>query len=712
MEVKKDILWRVYLSFIGLMLVGLAILGRAVYIQSAEGEKWLAMAKAQEQKFFDIQAERGSIYSDDGSMLSISVPYFDIYIDFEADGLTKEKGKLFREKLDSLSNCLSGFFHDKSAQAYKAELKKGYAEHERYHLLHKNISYNEYKQLRKFPLLRLDPNSGGMVFSTGSKRLAPFGLMANRTIGLARDFVDEKGRVRNSNVGLELSYDAVLKGEGGKKLMQRISPGVYIPIEGSEVEPRRGRDIKTTLNVNIQDIAQNALQRMMVANKAVSGTCIVMEVSTGQIKAMANLGKNNDDTYSERKNFAIEAREPGSTFKLATLLALMEDGYANNNTQVDLENGKWMVNGKWVYDSEPHQNRQVSLKEAFKRSSNVGMAKLVTRFYETQPIKFVDHLRKLRMHQKSGVDLKGEDMPTLKNPENRRQWNKISLPWLSFGYGVNVTPLQTLALYNAVANNGVMMKPYLVSSIQENGMDLENFGPMVLDPHIAGPNTLNALRSCLEGVCNEEGGTAYQLFKDSPFKVAGKTGTSLVAKPHRGYVDQIHLSSFAGYFPADKPRYSCIVVIENCIGAKFYYGGKIAAPVFKEVADKLYALEINEQNYKAVRSVYDSASYFFAGRIHEFKEMLNLLGWNYRDSAGTAEWGQVYAHQSKPVLASSSWKGRQLPDLQGMGMKDALYVVEKMGLVARLKGRGKLVAQSLPAGTIVKKKEIIELVFN
>jgi cell division protein FtsI (penicillin-binding protein 3) len=235
---------------------------------------------------------------------------------------------------------------------------------------------------------------------------------------------------------------------------------------------------------------------------------------------------------------------------------------------------------------------------------------------------------------------------------------------------------------------------------------------MVLDPHIAGPNTLNALRSCLEGVCNEEGGTAYQLFKDSPFKVAGKTGTSLVAKPHRGYVDQIHLSSFAGYFPADKPRYSCIVVIENCIGAKFYYGGKIAAPVFKEVADKLYALEINEQNYKAARSVYDSASYFFAGRIHEFKEMLNLLGWNYRDSAGTAEWGQVYAHQSKPVLASSSWKGRQLPDLQGMGMKDALYVVEKMGLVARLKGRGKLVAQSLPAGTMVKKKDIIELVFN
>ena len=712
MEVKKDILWRVYMSFIGIMLLGLLILGKAVYIQQAQGDKWLAMAKAQEQKFFDIQAERGSIYSDDGSMLSISVPYFDIYVDFKADGLRADKGKLFRENLDSLSYFLSKFFRDKPASLYKKELQLGYRLKDRYFLLRKNLSYNEYKQVKKFPLLRLDPNKGGMILNMESKRLAPYGLMANRTIGLAREYQDADGSIHHSNVGLELSYDSILKGEGGKRLMQRISPGVYIPVEGTQVEPRQGRDIQTTLNVNIQDIAQNALQKMMVANSCVSGTCIVMEVATGQIKAMANLGKNADCSYSERMNYAIEAKEPGSTFKLATMIALLEDGLANNNSLVDLENGKWEVNGKWVYDSEIHTVRMTTLREAFKRSSNVGMAKMIMKHYEAEPTRFIDHLKKLHLHQRTGIDLKGEAGPVLRNPEDKRNWSRLSLPWLSFGYGVNVSPLQTLTLYNAIANNGVMVKPYLVSSIQENGLEIERFSPSIVEDRIVSTATLNALKSCLVGVCHEDGGTAYSLFKDCPYKVAGKTGTSLVAKPHRGYKDNIHQSSFAGFFPADHPKYSCIVVIENYPGAKNYYGGKIAAPVFKEVADKLYALEINENNYHRQANRTDSATYFFAGEMKAIKEVFKSLGWKYRDSAADSEWGQVYAKQGQPVVAGQTLVKKLLPEMKGMGMKDAVFLLEKMGLEVTVRGRGRLVYQSLPPGSAVRKKEKIQLEFN
>jgi cell division protein FtsI (penicillin-binding protein 3) len=378
---------------------------------------------------------------------------------------------------------------------------------------------------------------------------------------------------------------------------------------------------------------------------------------------------------------------------------------------VDLENGRWEVNGKWVYDSEFHNSREVTLREAFKRSSNVGMAKLVMRYYESSPQKFIDHLQKLRFHQKSGIDLTGEEKPILRSP-GERYWSKVSLPWLSFGYGVNVSPLQTLTLYNAIANNGVMMKPYLVSSILENGLEVETYGPEVLDNRIAGPSTLNALRSCLEGVCNEEGGTAAFLFRNTPYKVAGKTGTSLVAKPGRGYKDHIHQSSFAGYFPADKPKYSCIVVIENRIGAEIYYGGKVAGPVFKEIADKLYAWEINEANYKPEKNKSDSATYFFAGKMQEIKQVFGLLGWSFRDSSSNVEWGRVYAKQGQPVLSGQSMVNKKMPDLKGMGVKDALFLLEKMGLSVKIKGQGKLSFQSVAAGSMINKKDKVQLEFN
>ncbi len=592
MEIKRDILWRVNLCFLCIVIFSLVILGRVIYIQQFQGAYWKQQAKQQQQKVIETEADRGTIYSEEGDMLSTSIPYFDIYIDFDADGLREKNGKRFKENIDSLSLSLAAFFKDKSAAQYKKELQAQYnnKNRNRYYLFKKNLSFNQYKQLRDFPLVRLGKNKSGFMAEVKNKRLNPYGLLANRTIGLSREFIDSDGKIRSTNVGLEHTYDSLLRGESGKKLVRYIAGGVYVPVEGYEIEPEQGKDIVTTLDVNMQDIAETALLKMMNSNECDHGTCIVMEVKTGKIKAIANLGKNEKGEYWENLNYAILASEPGSTFKLATMLALLEDGVATLDSKVDLEKGVWQVSRRTVYDSERHNKTEVTLKQAFEHSSNVGMAKMIWNNYSKNPMKYINHLRKLRMNELSGIDLIGETSPIIKTPKSKT-WSATTLPWMSFGYEVLVSPLQTLMLYNAVANDGKMMKPYLVSEIKQGGMTVKKIQPQVLEEKICSDNTLRQLKEALNGVCGEEGGTGYKLFKNSLYPVAGKTGTALVANGNRGYADRIYQSSFAGYFPANDPKYSVIVVIKNKPFAKQFYGGTVAGPVFKEIADKLFALQ-------------------------------------------------------------------------------------------------------------------------
>ncbi|MGZ5247178.1 MAG: peptidoglycan D,D-transpeptidase FtsI family protein, partial [Flavitalea sp.] len=642
MEVKKDILWRVYLAYLGIIIFSLVIIGKVIYIQRFQGEQWLSMARQQQQRVVEVDADRGTIYSEDGSMLSTSIPFFDIYVDFGAEGLREKNGKRFKENIDSLSYSLSKFFADASKEDYKKKLQNGFRKKNRYYPLKKNLSFQQYKALRDFPLVRQGKNKSGFIAEVKHKRLNPFGLLANRTIGLSREFVGKDGKIRNTNVGLEKTYDNVLKGASGSKLVRFLAGGVYVPIDGSEIEPEHGKDIISTIDVNIQDITETALLRMMIENECAHGTAIVMETSTGKVKAIANLGRRTDGTYWEDLNYAIRASEPGSTFKLATMLALLEDEKAKLNSQVNLENGVWKVSRRTVYDSERHDRTNVSLKDAFAYSSNVGMAKMVMQHYGSDPEGFIKHLKKLHFNELSGIDLVGETDPVVKSPKSKT-WSKTSLPWMSFGYEVLVSPLQTLMLYNAVANNGKMMKPYLVNSVQLNGLVMEQFNPMVLEEEICSESTLSALKESLEAVCNMEGGTGYNLFKGSPYKVAGKTGTALVANGNRGYADHIYQSSFAGYFPASKPKYSIIVVIKNKPFAKKYYGGAVAGPVFKEIADKLFALDISERqsevNYTLTK---DSTRFFYAGYYPEMKEVMTELKVNYKDSSSGAEWAKMY----------------------------------------------------------------------
>jgi cell division protein FtsI (penicillin-binding protein 3) len=680
-----------------------------VYIQQVQGSYWREQAKDQQQKFVEIDAQRGTIYSEDGRMLSTSTPYFDIYIDFAAEGLREKNGQRFENNLDSLSLGLATLFNEKSKASWRRELKNGYQRKNRYYLLKKNITFQQYKQLRSLPLVRLGKDKSGFIAEVKDKRLNPFGLLANRTIGLSREYIDSGGTMRSMNVGLEKTYDDQLRGESGKRLMRKIAAGVFVPVDGSEIEPQNGKDIITTLDVNIQDITENALLNVLTANECEYGTCIVMEVATGKIKAIANLSRRNDGSYWENFNYAIQASEPGSTFKLATMLSLLEDQLVTLQQHVNLEGGSWNVNGRTVYDTEDH-GTDATVKQAFEHSSNVGMAKLTMTYYAKNPTRFINHIKKLRFDQTTGIDLLGETKPVIKTPKSK-SWSATSLPWMSFGYEVMVSPLQTLMLYNAIANGGKMMKPYLVNAVQENGMKIHENQPQVLEETVCSAKTLNLLRECLEGVCTD--GTGMELFKGAPYKAAGKTGTALMADGNRGYKDHIYQSSFAGYFPAEHPQYSCIVVIRNKPFAPVYYGAKIAGPVFKEIADKLYALNSDQsRGLKQLALKKDSSYYLYAGATEDIKEVMERLRMKYRDSAKTDEWGAMYAVNYQPVLNNRKVSNNIMPDMRGMGIKDALFLLENRHMKVVFHGRGKVISQSIEPGSYVNKNQMVTLELN
>jgi cell division protein FtsI (penicillin-binding protein 3) len=701
LEVKQDILWRVYLSFLAIVLISMAIVGKAFYIQQFEGAYWRSKSDSLHQKFVDLAAERGTIYSEDGSMLSTSIPFFDIYIDFEAEGLREKNGRRFRENLDSLSGALAGYFKDQPRAAYRRQLQQGYLNKDRYFLLKKNLSFDQYKMLRSFPLVNQGKNKSGFIAEVKSKRLNPFGLLANRTIGLAR--------ANSQKVGLERTYDSLLKGENGSKLVRFIAGGVGVPVEGYEIDPEDGKDILTTIDVNIQDIAQSALMKMMTENECANGTCIVMEVATGKIKAIANLGRRSDGQYWEDLNYAIRASEPGSTFKLATLLAVLEDKFVTLDKMVDLEGGKWHVNKRTVYDSETHGLHHVTVQKAFEHSSNVGMAKLAMNYYAGKPMQFVNHLKKLHFDEPSGVGLVGETKPIIKTPKSKT-WSATTLPWMSFGYEVLVSPLQTLMLYNAVANNGRMMKPSLVNAIQANGLTVQQNEPEVLEEEICSRETLEMLKTCLEGVVIDGTGKTLQ----SPYySIAGKTGTALVANGKHGYADHIYQSSFAGYFPADRPVYSCIVVIKNKPFAKKFYGAAVAGPVFKEIADKLNALHTGHAGKEVLKSIRaDSTGFYYAGETRDMRYLLETLKVKYTDSASQSLLGSMYANNYRPVVNEKPVDKNLIPNVKGMGLKDALFLLENMNLKVQASGRGKVVSQSIEPGTWLKKNQTISLELN
>jgi len=701
-EIKRDILWRVYLSFLGVVLLSFIVLGRAVYIQRVEGNYWRSMSDSMHQKFIELDAERGTIYSEDGEMLSTSVPYFDIYMDLAADGLRDKNGKRFKENIDSFAIAIARFFGDKSSREYKKELKKAYSEKDRYFLLKKGLTFEQYKEFRTFPLVRLGRNKSGVIAEIQSKRLNPFGLLAKRTIGLARD--------NAQNVGLERTYDTWLKGTTGKRLVRFISGGAAVPVDGYEIEPEDGKDIVTTLDIQIQDIVESALMKMLVQSEAQYGTCIVMETKTGKIKAIANLGRDKEGDYNESLNYALQATEPGSTIKLATLLAVLDHGSSSINDLVNVgSTGSAYVGVRMVNDDERASEPVLTLRECFAHSSNVGMGMVAYKAFASEPDLYKNYLQKFHLDKKTGIDLLGEGTPRLPKLKRNRE-GLHAMVTASFGYAIQVTPLQTLTLYNAIANNGKMMKPYLVNSIKSNGLTVKEFAPTVVEEQLVKPRIVKDARACMEAVVTE--GTAKDVFKDFSFPVAGKTGTAHVADGTYEYSDGVYQASFVGYFPADEPEFTCIVVIKTKPHAVFHYGGQLAAPVFREIAVKLYAQYLEGKKTSPLQLVADSSSYYYSGYAPDVKNVFTSLNVSHIDSSYKNSWCWIYNSSYQPVLKAETISKNTMPDVKSMTLKDALYLLENMNLKVQVKGRGKVVAQDILPGTAIKKNQTVTLLLN
>ncbi len=701
MEVKKDILWRVYLSYLLIVGICLFIFGKAVYIQQVQGHYWRSMSDSLHQRIEEVDPERGTIYSEDGKMLSTSIPQFDIYIDFAADGLREKSGVRFRDNLDSLSYRLSELFKDNSEGEYKRMLLHGYKTKDRYFLLKKNISYRQYQEMKTFPLVRLGRNKSGFIASLKTIRLNPYKMFAYRTIGLARD---------SSKVGLERTYDTLLKGVSGRRLVRYIAGGVSVPVEDYQIEPENGKDIVTTLDVFIQEVAENALLKMMTKNEAEHGCAIVIETKTGKIKAIANLGRRNDGNYAEDFNYAISPSEPGSTFKLATMMSLLEDKKINLESQVNLNGGVWQINGQTVYDSEKHGRMMVSAKQAFELSSNVGMAKMAYANYAHNPNQFIGHLHQMKLDTLTGIDITGERGSIIHKPGSRF-WNANSLPWMAFGYNIEVTPLQTATLYNAVANNGKMMRPYLLSSVKDEGEVIDARTPYVTVDKLCSDETIKQLQACLEGVCIE--GTAAELFKNTTYKVAGKTGTALVANGSKGYDDMIYQSSFAGYFPAENPQFTCVVVIKNKPHAAEFYGARVAGPVFKEISDRLYTTYVRQVNYAPATVKNDSSNFQYAGLKQDLAQVLNVVKVPYRDDGkNVEELVSMSGTKYSTYFTEKMFANNYMPSLKGLGLKDAVVLCEGMGLKVNVKGKGRVVAQSISEGQSVGHGQLLNIELN
>jgi cell division protein FtsI (penicillin-binding protein 3) len=697
MTIKKDILWRVAMVYIILLLFGLCIIARIVYLQFVEVGELTKKAVQLSVKDIEIEPNRGDILACDGRLLATAVPFYEIRIDLSKNTIPRD---MFLENLDSLALCLSKLFQNKPKNAYRLELAEARSTENRYYLLKRKIDFQQLKKLRTFPLFRLGKNKGGLIVVQNSVRFLPHGDLAARTIGYLTK--SEDGNI----VGIEGSFDNALRGVKGVKLMQRITGNVWMPInDENEVEPIEGFDVVTTIDLNIQDVAEEALRKQLEKHEAHHGTAILMEVKTGEVKAIANLERDKDGNYRELYNYGIaESTEPGSTFKLASLMAALEDGYVNLEDTVDTGNGTIKFYDKVISDSHEKGFGKISIQKVFELSSNVGVAKIINRYYKGHEEQFIKRIYSFGLNKKQNLDIKGEGIPEIKYPGDKL-WSGISLPMIAHGYEVRLTPLQILSFYNAVANNGKLIKPRFVKELRNHGQTIKTFEPDVMVPNICSMSTIRKVRKMLEGVVLR--GTAMNL-RDSSLQIAGKTGTAQIAKKNKGYRQDAKISyqaSFAGYFPADNPKYSCIVVV-NAPSKDVYYGNLVAGPVFKEIAQKVNAtsFELHDEMIAGKNHLKVETPSVKSGSWNEVEESLDELGIPVEEKSDKiGNWVSASKNENEIAIYNKKIIKNLVPDVTGLGAKDALFLLENAGLRVVIKGYGKVTKQSISPGERAEK---------
>jgi cell division protein FtsI (penicillin-binding protein 3) len=656
---EKHILYRFYIVAGSLFLLAIFIYIKLCDIQISDGEKYRQLAETYTIKDFVIPANRGNIYADDESLLATSIPKYDIR--FDAVTVSKQD---FDENLEPLSEAMAKKF-GKSKSHWKNLFVKARSDQNRYAPVIANLSYSDYLELKKFPMFSLGPFKGGIITEQRTVREHPIGKIAERTIGNDRD---------KNPVGFEAAFNDYLQGIDGKHLKQKIAKGQWKPIFGeNEVEPQDGLDVVTTINVNIQDIAHHALLAQLEKHEADHGTVIVMETKTGEIKAVSNLGRTADGNYFEKLNYAIgESHEPGSTFKTMVLVALLEDQVIDTSTVINTGSGSWPFYGRTVSDARRGGYGEISVAKALEVSSNIAFARVVDEKYKNNPSQFINLLKKMQLDQAIGLPIKGEGMPIIPSPSDKKLWSKNALPSIAYGYNVSMTPLQVLTFYNAIANDGIMVKPRFLKEIKKRNTVIEQFETEIINPQIASEQTIRTVQEVLKNIVIR--GTGKRLYSPD-FSMAGKTGTARTEYWMDGWnQNPRYVSSFVGYFPAENPKYSCIVVIHKPSIKKGYYGADVTGPVFKSIAQKIY-IESPEIDH-----------------IQDL-EMLHA------DVQQNIELYQQKVTQSHTAV----------PNVQGMAGMDAVALLENLGLYVTLVGNGKVIRQSIPAGEKLSKGKIIVL---
>lgn len=664
MNNQKNILNRLYFVAGCMFIFAILVVVKLVSIQIVDGDKYRNLAEKSTIQTKIIPASRGNVYSVNGNLLAMSVPKYDIRF----DAVTPSK-KTFDKYLKPLCDSL-GRYHGKPSSQYQRDLKKARLEKGRYFLLARNISYTDYIRFRGFPMLQLGAFKGGLIVEQTTKREHPMGGIAQRTIGYER--FDDQGNV--TRPGIDGAYgEKYLRGTDGKRLKQKIGKGQWKPIQDfNQVEPKDGYDIYTTIDVNIQDIAHHALLEQLEKYKADHGCVVVMETKTGEVKAISNLGRNKNGHYYERLNYAVgESHESGSTFKLMSLTVALEDKVLDTTDIVDTEKGVISFYGKKVRDSKDGGYGKISVAKAFEVSSNTGIVKIIDEKYKNNPKKFVEGLYDLDLNRKLGLPIIGEPAPIIPHPNDKKRWSGIALQWMAYGYGVSFTPLQTLTFYNAIANDGEMVKPQFLKEVKEFDKVIVPFKKEVINSQICSKETVAKVKQLLINVIEKEHGTGHRLYS-SNFSMAGKTGTC--QKDYRDKDKLNYISSFVGFFPAENPKYSCIVVIHEPDKSVGYFGADVSGPVFKKVAQKI----------------------FIDTPIVDEVESLLVKNKNVEK-----EYEQYYKTAQTYLTI--------MPNVKGLPAMDALALLENMGLRVKISGSGIVKNQSINKGIKVKKNQTVVL---
>ncbi len=696
---RSELLFRLYLVTFGLVVFAGVLLWRTVHISVIEGDYWRQKVKRLNLKWKVIEADRGDIVSERGRLLATSLPFFEVRMDTRADGLDDQT---FYTQIDSLAWYLSVYVDPTLSPAeHRKRLVEARRAGNRYLLIKKRVNYHMLKAMKRWPIFRRGPNRGGFIAIRQTERVKPYGELASRTIGKYKSGVIA--------YGLEASYNRWLAGKDGKSLMKRVRGGVWLPVgEHSYVAPQKGCDIHTTLKVEVQDIAHRALVEGMKKSGAQRGVVVIMEVRTGAVRAMVNLRRDDRGRYRETYNDAVKtAIEPGSTFKLATVMALLESGKADIDMPLNLNGGRAEFFDRIMRDASHHGLRYATLEEAFVISSNVGLAQAAWRVFHKRQNAFVDRLRQFGLAETTGIDLLGETPPFIKRAWDKKTgWSGTTLPWMAIGYEVKLTPLQILNLYNAVANNGKLMRPYLVSAVVKDGQVIQRNAPKVLRKKIASNATLRKAQYLLRQVVIR--GTAKKPLGEAMCAISAKTGTAQ-ANYYKPNESLRYHSSMVGYFPSQAPKYSMIVLLMDIPQDSAYYGAAAAGPVFREIVDRLYMMDVDlipkvELGGEPLASAQVPPLKGYAGDV---MQLLQWMGLEQVDASTEGEWLEVHpgaeGMRSRPLAVSMG----VVPDVRGLGARDAVYLLESAGLKVVLRGAGKVKHQSIPAGTPAHNQTVV-----